>query len=103
MKSTLAYLSHFLYWVWFVFYLFYTIEEITKLKRIFVGEGRFFMVVSTFLLFFAGLILFLFTITYKIPNTLNKYFQSAALIVAAMLLIFFFITLKGNSALIVHY
>jgi len=99
MKSTLAYVSHFLYWVWFLFYFFFTVDEITTLKRVAVGEKTISMIVSTFVLFFVGLILFLFTITYEIENKINKYLQSASIIIAVALFTLFFMVLRGNSKL----
>jgi len=99
MKSTVAYVSHFLYWVWFIFYNFFTIEEIITLKRVAVGEKILSIVVSTFVLFFVGLILYLFTITYKIGNKMNKHLRSASLIFAVIVFALFFIALRGNSRL----
>lgn len=99
MKSTLAYVPHFLYWVWFLFYFFFTAEEITTLRRVAVGEKILSMVISTFVLFFVGLILYLFTITYEIPNKVNKHLQSASLIIAVLIFVLFFIALSGNSKL----
>ena len=99
MKSSLAYVSHFLYWVWFLFYFFFTVDKIITLKRVAVGEKTLFMIGSTFVFFFVGLILFLFTITYEIQNKMNKHLRSASIIIAVALFASFFIALRGNSKL----
>ncbi|KUJ61996.1 hypothetical protein AR687_10600 [Flavobacteriaceae bacterium CRH] len=99
MKSTLAYVFHFLYWVWFLFYFFFTVDEIITLKTISVGEKALSMIVSTFVYFFVGLILYLFTITYEIENKMNKHLRSASIIIAVALFALFFLALRGNSKL----
>lgn len=99
MKSTLAYVLHFIYWVWFLFYFFFSVDEIITLKTISVGEKAISMIVSTFILFFVGLVLYLFTITYEIQNKMNKHLRSASLIIAVILFVLFFIAFSGNSKL----
>ena len=99
MKTSLGYLFHFLYWVWFIYFLFYTIQEIITLKQVVVGEGSIFMLVSTFGLFFVGLFLYLFTITFEIEIVINKHLRSFSLIFCVLLIVVFLFAFKGNSSL----
>lgn len=99
MKSTFAYIFHFLYWVWFIYFFFYTTQEIITLKQIVVGEGIIFMLVSTFVLFFVGLFLYVFTLSLEISNEINKRLQSFSLVVCVVLVVLFFLAFRGNSSL----
>lgn len=99
MKSTFGYLFHFLYWVWFIYFLFYTIQEIMTLRQVVVGEGSLFMLISTFGLFFMGLFLYLFTITFEIPSVVNKKLRSYSLVFCVILIALFLFAFKGNSSL----
>lgn len=98
MKATLAYIFQFLYWVWFVFFFFYTISEIFRLAQSPVGEGIVSMTVSTFVLFFVGLFLYLFTITFEIPNEMNKFLKSGSLVFCVLLIVVFFIFMRNNNS-----
>jgi len=103
MKSTLAYTFHFLYWVWFIYFLFYSIQEIITLKQVLVGEGLIFMVISTVVLFFVGLVLYLFTLTFEIPGEMNKQLRSVSLVLGVILIGLFFWAFNGNSSLRLQY
>lgn len=103
MKSTLSYIFQFFYWLWFVFFFFYTIGEIFKLSQTSIGEGLIFMVASTFALFIVGLFLYLFALTFEIPNEMNKFLRSGSLVFCVLLCIVFFISLRNNNSLSAHY
>lgn len=103
MKSTLAYIFQFLYWIWFVFFFFYTISEIFRLAQSPVGEGIVAMTVSTFVLFFGGLFLYLLALTFEIPNKMNKHLKSGSLVFCVLLVVVFFIFMRNNGSLSVHY
>ncbi|KAF2330481.1 hypothetical protein [Flavobacterium ginsenosidimutans] len=103
MKTTLAYIFQFLYWVWFVLFFFYTISEIFRLAQSPVGEAIVFMGVSTLVLFFVGLFLYLFTLTVEIPNEMNKFLRSGSLVFCVLLIIVFFIFIRNNGDLKVYY
>lgn len=103
MKTTVAYLFQFLYWVWFVYFFFYTISEIFKLAQSPIGEGIVFMGISTFVLFFVGLFLYLFTLSFEIPNEMNKFLRSGSLVFCVLLIVVFFIFMRNNGQLKVYY
>ncbi|WP_338840942.1 hypothetical protein [Flavobacterium ginsenosidimutans] len=103
MKTTLAYIFQFLYWVWFVLFFFYTISEIFRLAQSPVGKGIVFMGVSTLVLFFVGLFLYLFTLTVEIPNEMNKFLRSGSLVFCLLLILVFFIFMRNNGDLKVYY
>ena len=103
MRSILACVLHFLYWVWFIYFVFYIIQEIMTLKQEVVGERIIFMAISTFVLFFVGLFLYLFTLTFEISNTLNKHLRSSSLFFCFTLIVLFFLVLRGNSLLRLEY
>ncbi|GEM_PF-4064854 len=103
MKTTLAYIFQFLYWVWFVLFFFYTISEIFRLAQSPVGEGIVFMGVSTLVLFFVGLFLYLFTLTVEIPNEMNKFLRSGSLVFCVLLILVFFIFMRNNGDLKIYY
>ncbi|MDQ8012643.1 MAG: hypothetical protein REI96_09360 [Flavobacterium nitrogenifigens] len=103
MKTTLAYLFQFLYWVWFVYFFFYTISEIFKLAQSPVSEGIVFMGVSIFVLFFIGLVLYLFALTFEILNKMNKFLKAGSLVFCVLLIVVFFIFMRNNGDLKVYY
>lgn len=103
MRSILIYVLYFLYWVWFIYFVFYVIQEIMTLKQVVVGERIIFMAISTFVLFFVGLFLYLFTLTFEISNTLNKHLRSSSLFFCVTLIVLFFLVLRGNSLLHFEY
>ncbi|WP_129748837.1 hypothetical protein [Flavobacterium anhuiense] len=103
MKATLTYLFQFLYWVWFVYFFFYIIGEIFKLAQSPVGEGIVFMGVSTFVLFFIGLVLYLFALTFEILNKMNKFLKAGSLVFCVLLIVVFFIFMRNNGDLKVYY
>ncbi len=95
---------HLSYWIWFFFFIFYTMEEISQLKEISIGEAKIFMFFSTSVLIFIGFILYLFTIIYKISdNVFKKYLRFISLIFCIILFILFWYALKENSKLIIQY
>lgn len=73
------------------------------LKQVLVGEGTIFMVISTFVLFFIGLFLYLFTLTFEISNTLHKHLRSSSLFFCVTLIVLFFLILRGNSLMHLEY
>lgn len=103
MKTTLAYIFQFLYWVWFIYFFIYAISEIFRLNQTFIGEGKIFMIIHIFILFFVGLFLYLFTLTFEIPNEMNKLIKSCSLIFCILLIVVFFIFLRNNGDLKVNY
>ncbi|MBE8723508.1 hypothetical protein C4F50_01010 [Flavobacterium sp. KB82] len=103
MKSSLAYVFHFLYWCWFIFFFFFVLDEIFALSEALIGEGKIFMIVITFVLFFVGLFLYLFSLTFESENQMHKHVRAGSLVLCVILIVVFFIVFKNNSELRVRY
>ncbi|MNT85523.1 hypothetical protein D3C72_2257000 [compost metagenome] len=61
------------------------------------------MGVSTFVLFFIGLVLYLFALTFEILNKMNKFLKAGSLVFCVLLIVVFFIFMRNNGDLKVYY
>lgn len=103
MEYKFGHISHLFYWLWFFWYLNYVLGEILMLKSVNVGEDALYMIFSTFAYLFAGIIIYLFTVTFDISGKYYSYARGFAFVVCIIFVVFFWLALKENSKLITRY